>query len=198
MRAHLRPAGPVPALRCPLALPTSPLPFGCSMKVLSTINLASIHAAGLSQKTDLVDWVIIDYISDLLVNRSEMRRGETVFVNYHRLIAQVPILGIKSKSEAESRLHNLASIGLLNIDQGDDDGSFASIGVLAWEVRYGAPGSSVRSCTYCGATGVPLEMDHIIPKARGGDDSPENLTPACRPCNQSKGAMSLAEWSVTK
>ena len=49
-------------------------------------------------------------------------------------------------------------------------------------------------CVYCGAAGVPLELDHIVPKSRGGTHSLENLTAACKPCNSSKGAKSLAEW----
>lgn len=47
-------------------------------------------------------------------------------------------------------------------------------------------------CVYCGA---PAEsVDHIIPLARGGWEHPDNLVPACGPCNSSKGAKVLAEW----
>lgn len=44
-----------------------------------------------------------------------------------------------------------------------------------------------RCCAYCGARNVPLEIDHIHPKSRGGSDRVNNLTLACRPCNQAKG-----------
>lgn len=53
-------------------------------------------------------------------------------------------------------------------------------------------------CAYCGASNVPLQLDHIIPRSRGGSDSPENLTPACKPCNTSKGAKTLHEWMGRK
>lgn len=43
------------------------------------------------------------------------------------------------------------------------------------------------ACTYCGAT-ERLECDHIVPVARGGGHSDENLTTACRSCNASKGS----------
>lgn len=48
-------------------------------------------------------------------------------------------------------------------------------------------------CTYCGAPGTDaeLEIDHIIPVARGGSHHISNLTTACRTCNQKKGANSL-------
>ncbi|MFB7182602.1 RNA-guided endonuclease IscB [Streptomyces sp. NPDC056257] len=43
-----------------------------------------------------------------------------------------------------------------------------------------------KACAYCGATGVPLNIDHIHPRARGGSDRISNLCTACVPCNESK------------
>lgn len=43
-----------------------------------------------------------------------------------------------------------------------------------------------RKCVYCHATGVPLEIDHVIPKSKGGTNRASNLVPACRPCNRTK------------
>ena len=51
-----------------------------------------------------------------------------------------------------------------------------------------------RTCAYCGATGVPLQVEHIHPKARGGTNRISNLTLACSPCNQRKGAMAVEEF----
>ncbi|MCI0706814.1 MAG: HNH endonuclease [Ignavibacteriae bacterium] len=42
-------------------------------------------------------------------------------------------------------------------------------------------------CQYCGRADVPLTVDHILPKARGGDESWENLVCACVRCNNKKG-----------
>lgn len=42
-------------------------------------------------------------------------------------------------------------------------------------------------CQYCGRGDVPLTVDHIIPKARGGEDTWENLVTACVSCNNKKG-----------
>lgn len=44
-----------------------------------------------------------------------------------------------------------------------------------------------KSCAYCGASGVPLTKDHIIPVMRGGQDVKENVCPSCEPCNTKKG-----------
>lgn len=51
------------------------------------------------------------------------------------------------------------------------------------------------TCTYCGRKppAVTLEVDHIIPRAEGGDDGVENLTTSCWDCNHGKGAKLLDE-----
>nr|WP_297153488.1 RNA-guided endonuclease IscB [Thermogemmatispora sp.] len=51
-----------------------------------------------------------------------------------------------------------------------------------------------RRCVYCGAENVPLEIEHIIPKSRGGTDRVSNLTVACRACNQAKGNRTAEEF----
>jgi hypothetical protein len=43
------------------------------------------------------------------------------------------------------------------------------------------------TCRYCGATGVPLEADHVYPDSRGGVTELDNLAAACEKCNRSKG-----------
>ncbi|MFI1731452.1 RNA-guided endonuclease IscB [Streptomyces acidicola] len=45
-----------------------------------------------------------------------------------------------------------------------------------------------RACVYCGATGVPLNIDHLTPRSRGGSNRITNLVLACAPCNQAKGS----------
>jgi 5-methylcytosine-specific restriction endonuclease McrA len=51
-----------------------------------------------------------------------------------------------------------------------------------------------RKCAYCGAEGVPLQVEHIQPKARGGSNRVSNLALACRPCNEQKGARPVEEF----
>ncbi len=46
-----------------------------------------------------------------------------------------------------------------------------------------------RKCAYCGDKNVRLEVEHILPKAKGGSSRPDNLTMACRPCNAKKGNL---------
>ena len=53
-----------------------------------------------------------------------------------------------------------------------------------------------RKCAYCEAAGVPLQIEHIHPKARGGSNRISNLTLACQKCNTAKGALPV-EFFVT-
>ena len=45
-------------------------------------------------------------------------------------------------------------------------------------------------CQYCGATG-DLTFDHVVPRARGGVTSWENVVAACARCNLKKAARPL-------
>lgn len=51
-----------------------------------------------------------------------------------------------------------------------------------------------RTCAYCGKTNVPLQVEHIVPKSRGGSDRVSNLTLSCQKCNQKKGNMTADEF----
>jgi 5-methylcytosine-specific restriction endonuclease McrA len=51
-----------------------------------------------------------------------------------------------------------------------------------------------HQCAYCAAAGVPLTIDHIRPRARGGSNRISNLTLACVPCNQAKDARDVSEF----
>ena len=55
-----------------------------------------------------------------------------------------------------------------------------------------------RTCAYCQKTGVPLQVEPIMPKARGGSDRVSNLTLACGPCNQQKGTQTAAEFGFAQ
>ncbi len=49
-----------------------------------------------------------------------------------------------------------------------------------------------RTCAYCGKKDVPLQVEHIQPKANGGSNRVSNLTLACQPCNHRKGSQPIA------
>lgn len=51
-------------------------------------------------------------------------------------------------------------------------------------------------CVYCGRSDIALTVDHIIPKARGGTDSWENMVCACTSCNNKKGNRTPSEANL--
>jgi 5-methylcytosine-specific restriction endonuclease McrA len=51
-----------------------------------------------------------------------------------------------------------------------------------------------RTCAYCDAQHIPLEIEHIIPRSKGGSDRASNLTLACRPCNLKKGCKDIQRF----
>jgi hypothetical protein len=51
-----------------------------------------------------------------------------------------------------------------------------------------------RQCAYCGTAGTQLEIEHLIPRSRGGSNRVSNLTLACHACNQRKGNQTAAEY----
>ena len=51
-----------------------------------------------------------------------------------------------------------------------------------------------RKCAYCSSEGIPLQVEHIIPKACGGSNRVSNLTIACKECNQRKGNQTAEEF----
>ena len=50
-------------------------------------------------------------------------------------------------------------------------------------------------CQYCGEkkAAAQLTLDHIMPRSRGGDNSPVNIVTACVSCNNRKGDRTPAE-----
>lgn len=65
-------------------------------------------------------------------------------------------------------------------------------------VRAGIFDRDDYTCRYCGARGVKLECDHVLPVSRGGSNEKTNLVTACKPCNQKKRDRTPDEmgWSL--
>jgi 5-methylcytosine-specific restriction endonuclease McrA len=51
-----------------------------------------------------------------------------------------------------------------------------------------------RQCAYCGVKDVPLQIEHIHPRAKGGSNSITNLTLSCEKCNTKKGTRDIKEF----
>jgi hypothetical protein len=70
--------------------------------------------------------------------------------------------------------------------------------LFGYEVREYMLEKWQRTCAYCDKKNVPLQIEHIVPKAIGGSNRVSNLTLACGPCNMRKGARSIEAFLVSK
>ncbi|MDF3146210.1 MULTISPECIES: RNA-guided endonuclease IscB [unclassified Streptomyces] len=108
------------------------------------------------------------------------------------------------------RLQNWAPVTEVHIERTAFDVHAMSVGVslqgieyqqgtlAGYEVRQYLLEHWGRACAYCGASGVPLQVEHIRPRSRGGSDRVSNLTLACRPCNHAKGSLSVEKFLKDK
>ena len=51
-----------------------------------------------------------------------------------------------------------------------------------------------RKCFYCDKEVSTFEVEHMIPKAKGGSNRIDNLTLSCHSCNQKKGTLTAEEF----
>jgi 5-methylcytosine-specific restriction endonuclease McrA len=70
--------------------------------------------------------------------------------------------------------------------------------LLGYEIREFLLEKFNRTCVYCDKQNIPMEIEHIIPKSRGGSNRISNLTLSCRDCNIKKGNQSLEEFLPKK
>lgn len=55
-----------------------------------------------------------------------------------------------------------------------------------------------RACTYCQKTDTPLQVEHIVPRAKGGTNRISNLCLACDKCNKAKGTKDIKDFLKKK
>lgn len=64
-------------------------------------------------------------------------------------------------------------------------------------VRWRALVGWFGGCAYCGViktTPLRYQIEHMVPRSRGGRDHIENVVPACADCNMDKGRMTGEEY----
>ena len=65
------------------------------------------------------------------------------------------------------------------------------------KTRWWQQKTAAGTCWYCGQQVgyANLTMDHVIPLARGGRSTKDNLVPCCKECNNKKKSLLPVEWS---
>lgn len=104
----------------------------------------------------------------------------------NKLIKIIPLTHISYENcKFDTQLINNENINGIEYQQGT---------LLGYTVREYLLEKYSRKCMYCGKENVPLEIEHIIPKSRGGTNRIDNLGIACHTCNQSKGSKTAEEF----
>ncbi len=117
---------------------------------------------------------------------SLQHRVETTMTWVRRLIKLAPITSISQELvRFDTQKMENPEVSGTEYQQGE---------LMGYEVREYLLEKWSRQCAYCGATSVPLEIEHIVPRAKGGSDRVSNLTLACKSCNQAKGKLDLVDF----
>lgn len=117
---------------------------------------------------------------------SLQHRLDTTMAWVARLCRLAPITALSQE---------LVRFDMQQIQNPEISGTEYQQGTLAgYEVREYLLEKWGRECVYCGAENVPLEIEHIHPRSRGGSDRVSNLTIACHDCNQHKGNMPVEQF----
>lgn len=114
---------------------------------------------------------------------SLQHRVETTLTWVNRLRRYTPITGISQE---------LVRFDQQQIENPEISGIQYQQGTLfGYEVREYLLNKWNRKCAYCGVENVPLQIEHIHPRAKGGTDRISNLCLACEPCNVKKGTQHI-------
>jgi 5-methylcytosine-specific restriction endonuclease McrA len=121
---------------------------------------------------------------------SLMSRVHNILTWVNRLLRICPISGISQELVRFDTQHiQNPEISGVEYQQGE---------LVGYEIREYLLEKWGRKCAYCRAENIPLEVEHIKPKSRGGSNRVSNLTLACRPCNQAKGNQKIDQFLLGK
>ena len=136
------------------------------------------------------------YRSPRFLNRGNKVKGWLAPSLQHRVETTMAwVKRLRKWCPVSSIAQELVRFDMQSIDNPEISGIEYQQGTLAgYEVREYLMEKWGRKCAYCGAEHVPLNIDHVHPKAKGGSNRVSNLTLACVPCNQKKGARDVSEF----
>ena len=121
---------------------------------------------------------------------SLQHRVETTLTWVRKLIELAPISSI---------FQELVRFDLQQLENPEISGVEYQQGeLLGYEVREYLLNKWDRKCAYCGIENVPLQVEHIHPKAKGGTNRISNLCLACEKCNTKKGSQLIEKFLAKK
>jgi hypothetical protein len=115
---------------------------------------------------------------------------DNVFTWAKRLINFAPVSGIVVETvRFDTQLMQNPEISGVEYQQGE---------LAGYEAREYLLEKWGRTCAYCGTGNVVLEVEHIVPRVKGGSNRISNLTLSCKPCNQAKGSKDIQDFCDPK
>ncbi len=121
---------------------------------------------------------------------SLQHRVETILTWVNKLRRLAPINSI---------LQELVRFDLQQLENPEISGIEYQQGELAgYEVREYLLNKWDRKCAYCNVENIPLQVEHIHPKAKGGSNRISNLCLACQACNLKKGTQDVRQFLAKK
>jgi len=121
---------------------------------------------------------------------SLQHRVETTLTWVSKFIKLAPIGSIAQE---------LVRFDLQQLENPEISGVEYQQGELAgYEVREYLLNKWDRKCSYCSAENVPLQVEHIQPRAKGGTNRISNLCLACEKCNLKKGTQNIKVFLAKK
>jgi 5-methylcytosine-specific restriction endonuclease McrA len=117
---------------------------------------------------------------------SVQHRIDSTMAIVHRLRKFVPVSSISMELvRFDMQLIQNPEIKGIEYQQGE---------LAGYEVREYLLEKFHRTCIYCDVKNVPLQIEHLISKAKGGSNRISNLGIACGPCNQKKESSDIREF----
>jgi 5-methylcytosine-specific restriction endonuclease McrA len=121
---------------------------------------------------------------------SLQHRVETTLTWVNKLIKFAPI-GLIVQELVRFDLQQLENPGISGIEYQQGE-------LLGYEVREYLLNKWDRQCTYCEVKDLPLQVEHVKPKASGGTNRISNLCLACDKCNKKKGILDIKIFLAKK
>ncbi|MFB2921640.1 MULTISPECIES: RNA-guided endonuclease IscB [Aerosakkonema] len=117
-------------------------------------------------------------------------RVETTITWIHKIIRFAPVSSI---------VQELVRFDLQQMENPEISGVEYQKGeLLGYEIREYLLNKWGRKCVYCDVEKVPLQIEHIQPRAKGGTDRISNLCLACEKCNTQKGTQDIVKFLAKK
>ena len=126
--------------------------------------------------------------TDKILNPTLQNKVDTIINEIKRLLKVMPIKKIRVELTAfDTQKMAKPEIQGIEYQQGT---------LFGYEVKEYLLHKFGHKCVYCkGKSGDPvLEVEHVIPKSRGGSNKVSNLVIACNTCNNTKGSRTAAEF----